>query len=44
VDLTASEVLKPCPQDRRVHTVQELRSAVEESGLPAYRVEEVLGI
>jgi hypothetical protein len=29
---------KPYPQDRRVHTEQELRSAVQESGLPAYRV------
>jgi hypothetical protein len=31
-------LIKPNPQDRRVHTEQELRSAVEESKLPAYRV------
>jgi hypothetical protein len=31
-------LMKPYPQDRRVHTEQELQSAVEESNLPAYRV------
>jgi hypothetical protein len=31
-------LLKPYPRDRRVHTEQELLSAVEESNLPAYRV------
>lgn len=34
----ASMLLKPYSQDRQVHTVEELRVAVEESGLPAYRV------
>jgi hypothetical protein len=33
-----SILLKPRPQDRQVHTVQELQAAAEESGLPAYRV------
>lgn len=33
-----SMLLKPHPQNRRVHTVQELQAAVDESGLPAYRV------
>jgi hypothetical protein len=31
-------LLKPYPQDRRVHTVEELRSAVQESKLPSYRL------
>ncbi len=31
-------LLKPNPHDRRVHTEQELRSAVEESALPTYRL------
>ncbi len=31
-------LLKPYSQDRRVHTEQELRSAVEESALPAIRL------
>jgi hypothetical protein len=31
-------LLKARPQDRRVDTVQELQAAVDESGLPAYRV------
>lgn len=33
-----SMLLKPYPRDRQVHTVQELQMAVEESGLPAFRV------
>jgi hypothetical protein len=31
-------LLKPHPQNRRVQTIQELQAAVDESGLPAYRV------
>ena len=33
-----SMLLKRYPRDRRVHTIEELQMAIEESGLPAHRL------